>query len=193
MKTFRPIQEKEKGGETVKPTRPIVVLVSLFATFALLLAGWFGYERLAVEEPIRQALASVPHIHVTGVNVTPSAVVVDVQLDPDANAARTFRQLDQTLTKAAGGREVLIRVENKPSPLEEIWFRESFAVLEALEKGEYTRIPSVAAAWKERYRLDRSDVFLDERRLYIALKRDDEELVLVVPYGEAPGRREVRT
>lgn len=193
MKRLRPVCDKEKGGDIVKRTRPIVVLVSLLATFAVLLAGWLGYEAVAVEEPIRQALADVPHVDVTGVEVTPSAVVVRVRIDQVANVARTFRELDETLKEAAKGRDVLIRVENKPSPLEEIWFRESFAVLEALEKGEYTRIPTITSSWKVRYRLDRSDAFLDETRLYVALKRGNEELVLVIPYGDPPERREAGT
>lgn len=189
----RPVCVKEKGGETVKRTRPIVVLVSLLVTFAVLLAGWLGYEAVAVEEPIRHALADVPHVAVTGVEVTPSAVVVRVRIDQGANVARTFRDLDETLKEVAKGRDVLIRVENTPSPLEEIWFRESFAVLEALEKGEYTRIPTVISSWKARYRLDRCDAYLDETRLYVALKRGDERLVLVIPYGDPPGRREAGT
>ncbi len=172
------------GGLAVQLKKSAIGL-SLLATLALLFGGWFLYQKMEIEEPIRTEVSQMQSATLSNFHVGKDKIQIDVKVtNPQAFPAE-YRDLVARTKKIAGDKQVAIVVANQSEAMTEVWKSGQFIFTEALDLHQYSRIPALIAEWKQTNKLDAADAFMDDANIYVYLKKGTEDFYTIVPRSEA--------
>lgn len=158
--------------------------LSLLATLALLFGGWFLYQKIQIEEPIRAEIGKLESATLGNLAISKDKIQIDVKVtNPEAFPAE-YRQLLAEAEQLAGKKEVVIDVDNESAAMNDIWTSGQFVFTEAMELHEYSRIPTLVAEWKKSNQLDEASALMDDENIYVYLKKGTEDFYTIIPRSE---------
>ncbi|NGQ94525.1 hypothetical protein G3578_04940 [Brevibacillus sp. SYP-B805] len=167
--------------------KPLTVMLSLIATLAVLFGGWFLYQKMEVEEPIRQLVGQMKSAQLAQLQVDRDQVSIMLQVtNPDA-FPEEYKHLSQSVGEIVQGKQVDISIRNKDSQVKQVWTDGVFAITEAVDLHQYSRIPVLLAAWKQQYHLDDAITRMDDTNVYVYLRRGTDDFYAVVPRFASSG------
>lgn len=163
---------------------PVRVLAAFAVTAALLFGARTAWQARQVDRPLLAALEAVPGVEAVRAGRTAGVRVFEVTLGPVTDLQRTYRALDRTIADRLGAPATAYRLtvrDDRDEALEAVFFRIHFAVYEAAARSTFTDLAAVVAALDPADGVDRAEVRVDGRRIYLQLHRGDRYLYEVVP------------
>ncbi|MGN7468989.1 hypothetical protein [Brevibacillus sp. SAFN-007a] len=159
--------------------------LSLLATLALLFGGWFLYQKMEIEEPIRAEIGQMQSATLHDFHVSKDSIQIDLKVTHPEEFPAEYRSLVSQAEKIAGNKQVTIAVANQSETMTDIWERGQFVFTEAMELRQYSRIPSLVEEWKNTNQLDEATALMDDANVYVYLKKGTEDFFAILPRSEA--------
>jgi len=167
--------------------RKTPIILSLLATLTLLFGGWFLYQKMEVEEPVKREIGQMESAELARFHMAKDQVTIELTVtDPDVFPAE-YQQLRQKLTELLKDMPVAITIHNQAPVLKEIWTNGVFVFTEAVDLHQYSRIPLIVSEWKASHGLDEASVQMDETNVYVYLKRGTDDFFTIVPRSMEKG------
>jgi hypothetical protein len=157
------------------------IVLSLIATLTLLFGGWFLYQKMQIEEPIRTEIGQMQSAELAKLEVGKDRIHIDLKVTNPERFPQEYRQLKRKLGELVGNKPVDMEIHNKAKALEEIWTNGVFVFTEAVDLHQYSRIPQIVGQWKEVHSLDEALTQMDDENIYVYLKRGSEDFYTIVP------------
>ncbi|MGG1659698.1 hypothetical protein [Brevibacillus sp. NRS-1366] len=155
--------------------------LSLLATLALLFGGWFLYQKMEIEEPIRTEVGQLQSATLDHLNISKDKIQIDLKVTKPETFPQEYRDLVEKTSKFAGDKEVVIGVNNQSQAMSDIWKNGQFVFTEAIDLHQYSRIPQMVAEWKASNKLDAASALMDDENIYVYLKKGTEDFYTIVP------------
>jgi hypothetical protein len=171
--------------------KPWTILLSLTATLAFLFGGWFLYQKMEIEEPIRHVVGQMKSAQLTQLKVEKDQVSVMLKVTKPEQFPEEYRNVSKSLGEIVQNKQIVLSISNKKNQLKEVWRDGVFAFTEAVDLHQYSKIPMMLADWKQKYHLDEAVTQMDEANVYVYLKRGQDEFFVLVP--RYPYAKEVTT
>jgi len=161
--------------------KPVTIILSLLATLTLLFGGWFFYQKMEVEGPVRAQFEQMKSAELADLRVEPEQIVVKLKVnDPGAfpeEYKATLEQIEQRVQE----KELNVTILNDNKDLKAVWDSGIFAFTEAVELHQYSKIPVLLESWKEQFGLTAVTSQMDETHIYVNLQRGDQHFYVMVP------------
>lgn len=161
--------------------RKVPIFVSMLTTIALLFGGWFLYQKVNVEEPIRTQVGQLASFSLNELKVEKEQIEINLTVKKPDTLPEDYAKLMKTISKIAPGKHVDITFTNQDDQLKQVWASGLFAFTEALDLHQYSKIPALIEEIKATNRLDFAQSHMDEERIYVYLKRGKSEYFVIVP------------
>lgn len=155
--------------------------LSLLATLALLFGGWFLYQKLEVEEPLRAEIGQLQSAALNGLEIGRDKIEIDLTVIKPELFPQEYRELMRDAAKVVGDMPVEIRVGNQSEQIHAIWQSGQFVFKEAIELHQYSRIPQMIDEWKADHQLDEASALMDDSNIYVYMKKGTEDFYAIVP------------
>ncbi|WP_400163741.1 hypothetical protein ACAF76_011770 [Brevibacillus sp. TJ4] len=160
--------------------KKINVVFSLLATLALLFGGWFLYQKIQIEEPIRAQIGQLESATLNGLKMESENIHIDLTVTNPEKFPNEYKQLLEKTTKLAGDKKVVITVANSSEEIRSIWHQGQFVFTEAIDLHQYSRIPELMEEWKASNGLDEAFALMDETHIYVYMKKGTEDFYTIV-------------
>ncbi|WP_342406537.1 hypothetical protein [Brevibacillus sp. FSL K6-2834] len=155
--------------------------LSLLATLLLLFGGWFLYQKIEVEEPIRTQIGQLQSAELAHLHVGKDHIQIDLNVTHPELFPQEYRKLMQQAKEMAGSKEIQVTLGNQSKELEKVWMNGLFSFTEAVDLHQYSRIPQLVGEWKTAYQLDQAMAQMDAEHVYVYLKRGADDYYAIVP------------
>lgn len=176
----REIRTYLQGGEAVQMKKGTIGL-SLVATLALLFGGWFLYQKIEIEEPIRTEIGQLQSASLAHLEVGKDKIEIDLKVTKPEAFPQEYRDLLEMTSKFSANKQVVISVDNQSQDLKDIWKNGQFVFTEAIDLHQYSRIPQLVEQWKTEHKLDDASALMDDNNIYVYLKKGTEDFYTIVP------------
>lgn len=161
--------------------RRLPIMLSFLVTMVLLFGGWYLYQQMEVKEPLKTQVEQMTSATLTDLQVVKNQVMIKLHVTNPDTFPQEYRELLKATQKYSNGREIDVQVSNQGDGLKKIWTDGQFAVNEAIELHEYSKIPAMLADWKQAYKLDSAIAKMDESTIYIYLKDGKQDFYAMLP------------
>lgn len=161
--------------------RKVPIVLSLLATLTLLFGGWFLYQKMEIEEPVRNEIEQMKSANLADLEVGKEQLNIQLTVTNPDKFPVEYQELLNTLQKRVQNKQVRVEVTNQDQQLKEIWTNGVFVFTEAVDLHQYSRIPQMLANWKQDYQLDAASTQMDDDNIYIYLKRGSADFYAMVP------------
>lgn len=155
--------------------------LSLLATLALLFGGWFLYQKIQIEEPIRTEIGQLQSASLNTLKMQKDKVHIDLTVTNPERFPQEYRELLKKTVNLAGNKEVVITIGNTSEEMRDIWQHGQFVFTEAIELHQYSRIPELMKEWKAGHQLDEAFALMDDSNIYVYMKKGAEDFYTIVP------------
>ncbi|MCR8642240.1 hypothetical protein NV379_06160 [Paenibacillus sp. N1-5-1-14] len=166
----------------MRKLRPLPIVISTVCAAAVLFGGWFTYQSLAMESPLKKIVSEQPAVTDSDITLQNSNLIVDLQLNKDANIREVVQNLFKDGTSIIGNKTVTINAKGQPSPeLGTWWSHALFDVAGAMETKQYNLIPE--ALQKRAAQLEGLEIKteMDDYFMYVTLIRGDAYKFILLP------------
>lgn len=164
--------------------RAMPILLSLVMTLGILFGGWYTYQQYYVQEPIEQFIVAKPQVVLNDIQIQNEKVVVDLDFkDPDT-FAKDYKEIFEYISDKTQGKKVIIQLPKQGDEMKRLWEEQYFGIAEAMEKQEYSRIPSLMEEMRKEIKLEKVLTRMDEENIYVYLKKGVNHLYAVLPLKE---------
>ncbi len=161
--------------------KPLTIMLSLIATLTFLFGGWFLYQKMEIEEPIRKTVREMKSAQLAELHIEKEQVVIDLTVTHPEQFPAEYKELSKTIGEMISNKQVKIEVSNSESPLSAIWAKGIFAFTEAVDLHQYSKIPALLESWKQEHKLDVVNTQMDDENVYVFMKRGKDVFYVMVP------------
>lgn len=161
--------------------KPLTIMLSLIATLTFLFGGWFLYQKMEIEGPIRKTVQEMKSAQLAALDIEKEQVVIALTVTQPEQFPAEYKELSKTIGEMLSNKQVKIEVSNQDSPLSAIWADGIFAFTEAVDLHQYSKIPALLSAWKQEHQLDVVDTQMDDENVYVFMKRGKDAFYVMVP------------
>ncbi|MUT65439.1 hypothetical protein [Paenibacillus sp. NEAU-GSW1] len=170
----------------MRKIRIVPVLFTAAAAALVLFGGWLLYTKVAVEGPLDKAVNEIADIASADAPVIErDQVTIKLTLAPDASLKDVYDSINKEGKDVIGGRELKLDISNADSSdkLERLWSTVLFDVAEAMEKKNYSGIPTAMdkMAQTDEGKGVKSVTEIDEKNVYITIIDGDHRKYVVLP------------
>ncbi|WP_442601058.1 hypothetical protein [Paenibacillus sp. KN14-4R] len=166
----------------MRKLRPLPIVISSVCAAAVLFGGWFSYQTLALESPLREIITEQHAVETADIKLTNSSLDLELQLNKEANVREIVQHIYQDGASIIGKRPVNLKVNGHSSPeLETWWSNALFDVAGAMENKMYSSIPD--SLQKRAAALDGLQVKteMDDQYMYVTLIWGDASKFILLP------------
>lgn len=167
--------------------RKIPIMLSFLVTMVLLFGGWYLYQQVEIKEPLKMEVGQMTSATLSDLQVLKNQLIIKLHVTNPDTFPQEYKQLLKATQTYSNGREIDVVVTNQGDQLKKIWTNGQFAVNEAIELHEYSRIPQLLADWKHTYKLDSAIAKMDESTIYIYMKNDKQDFYAMLPRAATTG------
>ncbi|MBG9790809.1 MULTISPECIES: hypothetical protein [Brevibacillus] len=172
--------------------RKVPMLLSLLAALTLLFGGWFLYQKMQIESPLREKAEQLTSATLVDFKINKDRVDMKLQVTKPDKFVEEYPELLKTLQAYARGKAFDIMLTNQADSLKPVWNEGLFGLTEAIEGKAYSKIPTILAQMKDRYKLDAAYGRIDDANVYIFLKRGNDEYYQIIPRNQSTSEVENR-
>ncbi|MGE5593845.1 MAG: hypothetical protein ACM3X3_09230 [Betaproteobacteria bacterium] len=164
------------------------VIVAFLVTFAVLTGGRIAAYHVQVERPMEaflQRRADVAAWQLLPGGGSASGLEVRVKLREVRDLQAAYLQIRDGIARATGRTPCLIIEDTRTAQLSDTYRRMRFAVEEAIARGTFRDMAEAVDALAAEARLDRWNVDVDSRNVYLQLHEGGHYLYEVIPRQDA--------
>ncbi|MFV9510654.1 hypothetical protein [Tepidibacillus sp. LV47] len=156
----------------------VVFIISLIVLFG----GSFLYQDFRIEKPIKEAINEIKGVKLQQIQLDKEKVILTLDVSNIDNFVNTYHQIEERVVPIIGKRELQLHFEsNQDQALLHAWNQAYFDVAQAIDKNEYSTIPTVVKKIKSQAHLDKVGYGMDEKSVYIDLHAGDKSLYVILP------------
>lgn len=159
--------------------RVVLAILALVVVLGLLWGGFTLYNKLGIEEPLIKDLQAIEAI--SDVSITKNKIyVIEVKMGKVEDIQSVYDSLITTIESKLGEEEYKLVIIDKENKVLKDWYKElQPAIYQALANNEFMWLDErLAKTFKDGVR---SNLFVDEKNLYIQLFNDDAYMYKVLP------------
>ncbi len=158
------------------------IALSFCVVLAILTGGRVAAYHVQVERPLVAFLSQRPEVLEHSLTRTPPGVEIRVRLADVPNLQSAYAGLRSGLARAAGSTPWrLVLGDARSGELERVHRRVRLAIEEAVSRGTFREMAACIDELAGAAGLDRWDVYVDSRYVYVQLHKDGRYLYDVVP------------
>lgn len=172
--------------------RKVPIITSLLVTLALLFGGWFLYQKVEVEEPIRTEISGMQSATLADLQVNKEQLLIKLTVTNPDKFPEEYMKLKNNIAQNITNKKVVVELTNQDAALKKVWMDGTFALTEALELHQYSKVPALVEEWRVKNHLDKASTSMDENNIYVFLKRGSEEYYTIVSRNSADGEVSAR-
>lgn len=164
------------------------VIVAFLVTFAILTGGRIAAYHVQVERPMEAFLrsrADVAAWQIMPATGSASDLEVRVKLKDVRDLQAAYLQIQDGITRATGRVSRLIIEDTRTGQLSDAYRRMRFAVEEAMARGTFRDMAKAIDALAAEAGLERWNVYVDSRNVYLQLHEGAHYLYEVIPRKDA--------
>jgi hypothetical protein len=177
----------------MRKPRVLPLAITVVVTAVLLFGGFALYKQMVVAAPLADKLEEMNGVaEASKPEIGQKELKVKLKLSADASLRETYGNAVKQTAGFAGGKKVMIQVENDPNEqLEQLWYGAMFEIAEAMETKAYSTIP--AAMEKAVAGVDGVTTVteMDENNVYITIRSEQEGTAKYVVLPRTPNTMEV--
>jgi hypothetical protein len=122
--------------------RLLPIVLTVVVSSGLLFGGWFLYQSLAVDNPIKDIAQGIPGIIRSDIQIDRDSIHLTLQLSADADLRSVYDEVREKTQSVAGDRSLTIDIDGESSELLESWWSVAlFDIAQAMENRQYGDIP----------------------------------------------------
>ena len=172
--------------------RKVPVIASLLVTMALLFGGWFLYQKVEVEEPIRTEISAMKSATLADLLMNKEQLLIKLTVTNPDKFPEEYMKLMNHISQDITNKKVAVELTNQDAALKQVWMDGTFALTEALELHQYSKVPKIVGDWKVKNHLDKASTAMDQDNIYVFLKRGSGEYYTIVPRNTTDGEVSAR-
>lgn len=172
--------------------RKVPIISSLLIALALLFGGWFLFQKVEVEEPVRTKIEQMDSATLADLQVTKEQMLIKLTVTKPASFPEEYMALEEDINRIVKNKQVTVELTNQNEQLKKVWNEGTFALTEALELRQYSKLPALVNEWKVANNLDLAYTSMDKSNIYIFLKRGGDEFYTIVPRNQQEGEVSAR-
>ncbi|MGC5324608.1 hypothetical protein [Brevibacillus sp. SYSU BS000544] len=161
--------------------RKVPIISSLLIALALLFGGWFLFQKVEIEEPVRTKIAQMESATLADLQITKEQMLIKLTVTKPEDFPEEYKSLENDISGIVKNKEVIVELTNQNEELKKVWNNGTFALTEALELHQYSKLPALVNEWKVKNQLDLALTSMDKSNIYIFLKRGSDEFYTIVP------------
>jgi len=162
--------------------RLLPVIISISVSAVLLFGGWFVYQSVAMENPLAEAVESMPGVQLVHTSIMNTETELEVKLQPGTSLREVYSHIQIEGKQALGKRELKLKVANDTSPqIEQWWSSALFDVAQAMETKKYAEIPVKLEARAASTNGLKVSTEMDDKYVYITLSEGDYYKYVMLP------------
>lgn len=147
--------------------RPLPIFLSFLFSAILLFGGWYGYEEQFVKKPIRDEIGKLKGVSLKKLTPLKDSVAVDVSIQDPKEFKNNYNAIEKIVQEKSGGKAVSIHLDVPKSSLDILWDKNQFAVAEAIDLHQYSRIPQIFDDLVAKKIITQKECWIDDRLIYI--------------------------
>ncbi len=161
--------------------RKMPMLLSFVATLTLLFGCWFLYQKAQVEEPLRKEVEQMTSAQLVNLQVSKDQVLLQLHVTKPDVFPDEYKTLLKAADKLISDKKLDIQLTNQGANLKQVMADQQFALNEAVELHQYSKIPELMADLKTSHHLEQAIAKIDETTIYIYLKNGAEDYFAMIP------------
>lgn len=161
--------------------RKVPIITSLLVTMALLFGGWFLYQKVEIEEPIRTEISGMKSATLADLQMNKEQLLIKLTVTNPDKFPEEYMELQNHIEQQINNKKVTVVLTNQDDALKQVWMDGTFALTEALELRQYSKVPQIVGDWKLKNHLDKASTAMDHNNIYVFLKRGADEYYTIVP------------
>lgn len=167
-------------------------MLSFVLTMLILFGGWYLYQQLEVKEPLKKEVQQMTSAMLGDLVVSNKQVDIKLKVTNPELFPQEYQKLLKTIEERTQNKQLDIEIMNQDEQLKNIWANGQFAVNEAMELHQYSRIPQLLHVWKQTYKLDVADAKMDDTHIYVYLKSGNKDFYTMMPRTATNGEVTLR-
>lgn len=158
------------------------LLISVTATFALLVLSFTLIERQSIDRPLIAALSARPGVQRVELSKRDGVTAVRVGLGRVDNLQQEYEAIERAAQEVRGLGPFRVELDDARDPaLEKALYRLHFALQEANATGRFTKMAADLKAAAQNEGIEEPRVYVSADRIYVSLYRGDHYLYEVLP------------
>lgn len=161
---------------------PVIILVFILGLGGLLGLN-YAYQYSRVDQPLNRYFAQRADVREFHINERGGRLEISVSLQrPVSNLREAYLSLEKGVGDVLGNRRFRLNiVDNRDARLLDDYYRLHYSLQEALSTGQFSAMAMAVSDQGSALGLDEARVFVDERYLYLQLRRGDRYLYERLP------------
>ncbi len=172
--------------------RKAPIISSLLITLALLFGGWYLYQKAEIEEPIRNHISEMHSVKLADLQVKKDQLLIKLTVTAPDTFPEEYVKLQDEINQLVSNKATVVELTNQDANLKKVWMDGTFALTEALQLRQYSKVPELVHDWKVKNHLDMAQTSMDQHNIYVFLKRGAEEYYTIVPLDPQKGEVSAR-
>jgi hypothetical protein len=162
--------------------RLIPIIITVAVSSALLFGGWFFYNSIFMENPIKAVILGVHGVEQVSTNIDNNQVSIDLKLSKDADLRNLYTTISKEDASLLQNRELKLNLESQSSPeLEQWWSTALFEVAQAMDTKQYANIPQVLNARVQQIPGLKVTTEMDNTNVYVRLTAGVNSKYIILP------------
>ncbi|WP_232696391.1 hypothetical protein [Brevibacillus daliensis] len=157
------------------------MFLSLLVALALLFSGYFLFQKVQIEKPLMEQAEQMTSAKLIDFSMQKDKVTYKFEVTNPEQFVIDYPKLIDAIKTYAPEKAFDIMLTNQDESLQPIWNEGLFGLIEAIETKQYSNIPELLSEWKETYKLDEAFGRIDDKYVYIFMKRGEDEFYKVIP------------
>lgn len=164
---------------------PVIIFTILVGLVVIFGVQWI-YQKYSLQNPVNLLLSSNESVESYQMVQENNQVKITLDIKDDANLMQAYNEIQKQLAPKMGRRSFsLLLQDNRDDSLQKVWYNSQYAVYQAIAQGSYQNMAEkinreAGAAGAE------VQVYIDEKNIYIRLKKDGRTLDEVISRNSGP-------
>jgi hypothetical protein len=159
-----------------------VVVTAMAAMLLLLFGGQFLYNQQAIAQPLVAITRTVPAVQHVQLQNTPGGLTVQVRLGLVDNLRETYLAVENQVAGVLGSQHFnLALVDTRDQELVDDYYQLNDILQQGMATGQFVAMKQNAEAAGRKLGLDRVDVIVDDRFVYVELVKGSHYLYQLLP------------
>ncbi|MHA0855391.1 hypothetical protein [Paenibacillus sp. CMAA1364] len=161
--------------------RMMPVALTVVISAVVLFGGWFGYQQVALHNPLQNIVKLYEGVTHVQVEMNRSDVIVKLQVEPGTKLSGLVQELTTEGKSIIGNRNLKLDVaDHSNETLEQFWSEALFPVAEAMENRQYTQIVEKLNGMKEHTNIQVTTE-IDDLNVYVTLTDGIDSKFIILP------------
>ncbi|MDD4170380.1 MAG: hypothetical protein PHD36_09055 [Desulfotomaculaceae bacterium] len=153
-----------------------VIIFSLLLGLAFIFGIQWIYQKYSFQNPLNTVLSTNEAVESFQVNTEDEVVKVTLAIKSDADLMQSYQAVQKDLSSYMGRRQYYLDlIDSRDDDLQQLWYKNQFAVYQAIDQGSYQNMASEVNREAELAGAE-AKIHIDQKNVYIRLIKNGRTL-----------------